>query len=176
MTNPIANVRAATPRLINIISENLYPQLRKASRSIWESCERNDFTIYDVKFYIDDTEDKIYLIVKTKKEPLSKTFIHKGPPVKLKKNAKEFIKKWKNNPRVTKKPYEKNGRLYVEIVREYTEITDFLKDQVKGLSMGRHLDKIVRKKYVTLELKDLLEENLRVFWTEYLDGKMPWER
>lgn len=160
----------------NIISENLYPQVRKAARSIWDASKRNDFYIYDVKFYIDELENKIYFIIKTKKEPLSETLKHSGPPAKLKENVDDFINKWKDDPRVIKKPYEKNDRYYVEIRRDYIEIKDFLIDQVKNLSMGKHLDPIVREKYTLLQLDDLLKDNLRVFWTEYLDGKMPWER
>lgn len=160
----------------DIISENLYPQVRKAARSIWEVSERNDFHIYDVKFYIDELEKKVYFIIKTKREPLSETLKHLGPPAKLKENVDDFINKWKNDPRVIKKPYEKNGRYYIEIKRDYIEIKDFLVDQVKNLSMGKHLDQIVRKKYIVLEQDDLLKDNLRVFWTEYLDKKMSWAR
>jgi len=156
------------------IPENLYPQVRKAARSICDISSRYDFIIYDSFFHIDDTN--IYIIIKTKKEPLSKTYVHFGPPIKLKKNTSEFLKKWKDDPRVTKKPYEKNGRLYVEIKREYLDIKKFLKDQIKNLSMGKHIDKIVKEKYSILEIDDLLKENLRDFWTEHLDGKMSWER
>jgi hypothetical protein len=42
--------------------------------------------------------------------------------------------------------------------------------------MGKHLDESVKKKYEIVELDSLLKDNLRVFWTEYLDKKMPWER
>ena len=42
--------------------------------------------------------------------------------------------------------------------------------------MGRHLDEIINKNYEIVELEGLLEDNLLVFWTAYLDGKMNWER
>ncbi len=99
-----------------------------------------------------------------------------GPPVKLEKNVRDFILKWEGNPRVIKKPYEKNGRFYVEIKREFRNIKDFLRDQVKNLSMGKHLDEIIKERYDIVEIDDLLKENLQVFWTGYLDGKMPWDR
>jgi tRNA nucleotidyltransferase (CCA-adding enzyme) len=171
--NLYVGVKIAKP---DIIAENLFPQIRKAARSIWDACERYDFTIYDITFHVDDHENLIFIIVNTKDEPLSKTFIHKGPPAKLEKNVEEFIHRWKDDSRVTRKPYEKNGTLYVEIKREYTEIEDFLKDHVKDLSLGRHLDKTKEKKYEIVGLNDLLKSNLRVFWTNYLDKKMPWER
>jgi len=157
----------------DIIVENLYPQIRKSVRSIWDICERNDFTVYDIAFHVD--KNKIFIILKTKKEPPSKTMVHEGPPIKLENNAEEFIKKWKNNPRVTKKPYKKNGRYYVEIKREYTEIRGFLREQIKNLSLGKHIDEY-KQKYEVVELKKLLIKNLRGFWTAYLDKKKPWGR
>jgi tRNA nucleotidyltransferase (CCA-adding enzyme) len=156
------------------IPENLYPQVRKATRSICDTSERYGFTILDSSFFID--KDFIYIIIKIKNEPLSKTYVHLGPPAKLKKHTEEFLTKWEKDPRVTKKPYEKNERLYVEIKRDYIEIKEYLKDNILELSMGRHIDKIVRIKFSILDVNDLLIENLRDFWTEYLDGKMPWER
>lgn len=156
------------------IPENLYPQVRKAARSIWDICVRYDFTIYDVLFYVSD--EYIYIIIKTVEKPLSKTQIHVGPPIKLKENASNFLKKWKDDERVINEPYEKNGRLYVEIKREYTQILHLLKYQIHNLSLGKHIDQIVKKKFTFLEFQDLLNENLAVFWTKYLDGKMLWER
>jgi len=81
------------------IPENLYPQVRKAARSICNTSERYDFKIYDSSFHVDNSD--IYIIIKSKKEPLSKTYVHLGPPVKLKKHASEFLKKWEKDPRVT---------------------------------------------------------------------------
>jgi tRNA nucleotidyltransferase (CCA-adding enzyme) len=159
----------------DLIAENLYPQLRKATRSIWEACKRYDFTIYDSTFHIDEKNERIFIIIKAKSEPLSKTVVHMGPPVELKKNATEFLSKWSNDPKVVKKPYEKNGRLYVEIKRDYRKIKDFLKNQTKHLSMGKHLDDVIKRNYEIVELKDLLNENTKVFWTTYLDGKMSWD-
>jgi tRNA nucleotidyltransferase (CCA-adding enzyme) len=158
----------------DIIPENLYPQVRKATRSICETSERYGFTLLDSSFYIN--EEFILILIKTKKEQLSKTFVHLGPPVKLIKHKDEFLSKWKDDSRVTKKPFEKNGRVYVELKREYLEIKDFLEDNLKEFSMGRHIDKNVKKEFSILEVDDLIIESLSKFWTEYLDGKMPWER
>jgi len=170
--NLYLGVKIAKP---DIIAENLYPQIRKAARAIWDVCERYDFIIYDVTFHVDDLEKTVFVVVNAKNESLSETFVHKGPPARLEKNVEEFIYKWKKDPRVVKGPYEEKGRLYVEIDREYTEIKDLLKDQIKNLSLGKHLDKS-KEIYEVVELVDLLRDNLWVFWTTYLDGKMPWER
>ncbi|KYK28300.1 hypothetical protein AYK20_07295 [Thermoplasmatales archaeon SG8-52-1] len=159
-----------------IIDENLYPQIRKACRSIWQACERYGFTVYDISFYIDNKIEFVYIIIKSKDETLSMTYQHKGPPISLKENAQEFISKWKDEQKVTKKPYQQNNRLYVDIKRDYRNIKHFLSDQIKDLSMGKHIDKIVKKKYKILEKKDLIIKPLEEFWTKYLDNKNSWER
>jgi tRNA nucleotidyltransferase (CCA-adding enzyme) len=157
-----------------IIAENLYPQVRKAVRSIQELCERFDFTILDTKFHVDN--NTIYIILNPEKLKISKTMIHKGPPIRLKENAADFIKKWSNNPRTVSKPFEKDKRLYVEVEREFTNIKDLLTDRIKTLSLGKNIDVIIQKEFSILKLEELLIENLCIFWTEYLDGKMSWER
>jgi hypothetical protein len=42
--------------------------------------------------------------------------------------------------------------------------------------MAKHLDRNVDGNYDIIGLDNLLNDNLKVFWTIYLDKKMPWER
>ncbi len=157
-----------------IIDENLYPQIRKTARSVFENLKRNDFKVYDTTYFVDNKY--IYIIIKIHKESLSNTMIHMGPPVIKKENGEEFLKKWINNDLVIKKPYQKNDRWYVDIKRRYIDAKEFLEEEFKKLSLGRHIDKVVYKKYIVLEIDNLLSENLKFFWTNYLDDKMSWER
>ncbi|MEF8847604.1 MAG: CCA tRNA nucleotidyltransferase [Candidatus Thermoplasmatota archaeon] len=159
-----------------IIDENLYPQIRKACRSVKEKSEEKGFKILDVDFYIDEKQKKIYIIIKTNKKPLPLAYTHMGPPVSLQKNKQEFVKKWKNNSRLKKGPFEKNGRIYVKVKRKHRRIEGFLEDNFPDLSLGKNIDKKVEKKYKILKQKELIKENLKVFWTKHLDKKMPWER
>jgi len=101
---------------------------------------------------------------------------HPGPPIRLKENIDNFIKKWKNDPKVIKKPYEKNGRYYVEIKRNFIDIKDLLTIQIKNLSLGKNIDPVVKHRFVVLKTEELINNDLRMFWTEYLDNKMSWER
>lgn len=170
-TNVFIGVKLPKPE---IIPENLYPQVRKAVRSIRELCEQYEFTIHDATFSIEKTD--IYIVLHPKTISLSKNIIHAGPPVMLKKNAEEFIQKWFDNPRTIKKPFEKNKRLYVEIERDYIKIQDLLKNEIKRLSLGKHIDLMIRKGFIIINHSDLFTENLRLFWTIYLDKQMSWER
>jgi tRNA nucleotidyltransferase (CCA-adding enzyme) len=158
----------------DIIPENLYPQVRKALRAIRDLCEQHEFTIIDATFSVDN--ENVYIVLHPKTRTLSKFVLHLGPPVILKKNADEFIKKWVDNPRTIKKPYEKNGRLYVEIERVYTNIRNLLEDQVRQLSLGKNIDLAILKELMVIDKNDLLIDNLRMFWTTYLDPRRAWDR
>ena len=158
----------------NIINENLYPQIRKTVKTIYESASKQGFTIHDITYHVG--REKIYIIIKTDAEPLTETILHMGPPVKLKKNSKDFLKKWQGNSRVVKGPYEKNGRYFVEIKRGYRNLKSYLSSELKKLSLGKNIEEIVKSNYELLDLKDLLIDELKEFWTVYLDGKMSWER
>jgi len=160
----------------DIIDENIYPQLRKAVKAISKICKRNDFYVYDITFYIDEKRKSIYFIIKTKDEFLYETFEHMGPPIKLKKNAENFKNKWKKDNRLVKGPYEKNKRIYVEIKRDFIDIKKFLNSQINKLSLGKDIDNIIDKKFKILEQNELINKNLEIFWTEYLDQKHSWER
>jgi tRNA nucleotidyltransferase (CCA-adding enzyme) len=157
-----------------IIAENLYPQIRKALRAIRDLCEQHEFTILNATFTVE--KKNVYIIFHPSEKTLSKTVLHTGPPVTLKKNADEFIKKWRDNPRTTKEPYVENKRLYVEIEREYTDLRKLIEDQVRRLSLGRNIDSTILKKLTVVEKNDLIKDDLRLFWTSVLDPRMIWER
>jgi len=160
----------------DILDENLFPQIRKAEKSIEKACKEKDFEIHDTQFFIDKKGKDIYIIIKTKKEKLSDTKIHHGPPLKLKENVEQFKQKWKNHRKLVEGPYEEDKRIKVEIKREYTDFKQFLEDNLLELSLGKHLDKVIKKKYKIFENNELIKEDLRAFWTDYLDNKYPWER
>ena len=166
-------IRIAKPQ---IISENLYPQIRKSVRSICELCERHDFSVQDAQFYVDIAQGFFYIVLWTTQDILPDICLHAGPPATLKSNVEDFLKKWTDNPLTLKKPYEKDGRIYVERKRKYTDIKKLLTKEINELSLGKHVTQMMKKGYIILEQKDLLIPNLMLFWTLYLDGKRPWER
>ncbi|MEM0466120.1 MAG: CCA tRNA nucleotidyltransferase [Candidatus Thermoplasmatota archaeon] len=157
-----------------IIPENLYPQIRKALRSITELCERYNFHILDSTFFIDTKS--IYLILQPQQEILSETVIHEGPPLQLTHHANDFRKKWQDNPNTIKKPYIQNNKLYVEIKREYITLKQLIHEQLKKQSLGKHIDEIIQKnKFKILNKNNIIKKSLVLQWTRYLSKKNPWE-
>jgi tRNA nucleotidyltransferase (CCA-adding enzyme) len=159
----------------DIIAENLHPQIRKGMRSIELSCKRYGFKILDKQYFVDEKNKKVYIILKTLKSPLSEKYSHMGPPVDLGDNSLDFKKKWTGNENTLNPPYEKNGRLYVDVKRRYTNIKDFLIGNISELSMGKDIDKKMQNRYEVVDAKKLVVKDLQEFWTRYLDGRMPWE-
>jgi len=170
-TNEYVGVKLPKP---DIIPENLYPQVRKAVRSITDLCTHYGFEILDTHFHIDDKE--VYILLHPKSTHLPKTVAHAGPPVTLKKNIADFLEKWKDDPRVRKAPYQQNNRIYVDIERDYTDLHKLLQRQVKELSLGKHINLLAKKDYTVVHQEELMTTKLRVFWTTVLDARMPWER
>lgn len=158
----------------DILSENLYPQIRKTIKSIKKYIEKQGFKIYDIRFHVN--KRNIYIIIKTDIKPLSETYIQQGPPVNKKINVQQFIEKWRKHPLVVDQPYEKNNRLYVEVKRRYRELTFFLRENLIKVPLGKNIEKIIKEEYEILEDEELLLEELRIFWTEYFEQKYPWER
>ncbi|RLF39727.1 MAG: CCA tRNA nucleotidyltransferase [Thermoplasmata archaeon] len=159
----------------DIVPDNLYPQIRKSVRRIKQACEEADFEILESKFAV--TENAIYLIFKPKKKTLSPTIIHRGPPEKEKEHVERFLKKWRGNERTVKGPYKIDGRWFVEVKRKFLRIEDFLRERLKEISVGKDIQKVIEKgNYEILDKEGLINDDLHKFWTEYLNGRMPWER
>ena len=159
----------------DIISDNLYPQIRKSLKSIVSICQEYDFDVKKYFFYVSD--NSIYFIVGVKRSMLPDNLVHVGPPDHEKKHVDVFIEKWSKSRRTVKGPYIEDGRWYVEIKRKYTDIKDLLRDNFKKLSLGKHVNQIVdRKGFEILDYEKLVVDDLRRFWTDVLNERMPWER
>jgi tRNA nucleotidyltransferase (CCA-adding enzyme) len=99
-----------------------------------------------------------------------------GPPVDLKSHQLKFREKWKNNPLVIHGPYIKNKRWYIDIRKEYTDLTSFIQTILPKLSLGKDLDSIIKNHFTMMKTNDLIKEDFSIFWTQHLDLKETWER
>lgn len=160
----------------NLINENLIPQLRKTCRFIKNEASINDFVIDDITFTLDHSRNYIYIIIQTDTEPLSETYTHMGPPSTLAKHRKKFEDKWNNHPRLDKQPYEKNKRMYVSVKRKHRTLLSFLTDTLLTYPLSKHIQQELHHYYFIAKDEELMTTDLRIFWTQYFDGKYPWER
>ncbi len=85
--------------------------------------ERFGKIIFEV--YFEDNQNQYNLAIYCEHPSISQTYIRRGPPFKEKKHINNFKKK---NP----KYFEKEGYLWVETKRDFTDFSDFLNNYIKN--------------------------------------------
>src|SRR2546427_1043677 len=63
-----------------------------------------------------------------------------GPPVWV-KNAKEFLDKWRRNPKTIAGPFVQGERWAVDVARDVTAASAIAKAKWRELSIGKDLEK-----------------------------------
>lgn len=97
-------------------------KVMKCFEHLGKHLKKHDFMVLDSGWEFDKNKSLLYFIVK--KEKLSDQIILKGPPVKVKTNAKMFRSRHK-------KVFEKKERLYAEEKRKYKTPEKLIKDLIK---------------------------------------------
>jgi tRNA nucleotidyltransferase (CCA-adding enzyme) len=152
-----------------LIDDVIYPQIRKGMESIIKLCDRYDFNCERADFYLNE---KILIIMEFRRSKLSNEKIHRGPPIDAKSRAESFLEKWEKDDRRLGEPFKKNGRWWIKIRRDYTNVRDLLKEKMREIDIGKDLNgKIFR----VLIGKELIKEEYAKFLTKYFDGRLPWE-
>jgi len=108
-------------------------KVMKCFEHIEKHLKKNDFDILESGWEFDSEESLLYYIIK--KEKLSDRIIVRGPPVRVRMNARMFKSKHK-------KVFEKKGRLYAEEKREYKTPDKLVKDLVKEDYVKQRVKKI----------------------------------
>lgn len=132
----------------DIVDDVLYPQIRKAEKSITNLCERHEFVVYDSGFQV--LEDEILFLVELKSATLPAIRKHKGPTAWL-GNVEDFLKKWEHSRKKVAGPYVEDGHFYFDLKRDYTDAKTLLKRELGKLGLGKNLDDIVSKRFSLLE-------------------------
>ncbi len=94
-------------------------KLLKSLEYIIRNLRHNDFNVKDYGWQWNKKRKALFWIITGSKD-LPKTVIREGPPVKAKKHCQSFRKRHK-------KTFEKKGRLYAEVKRDYTNAEKFIK-------------------------------------------------
>ncbi len=152
---------------IDIIDENLYPQLRKCEKSIRALCNENNFRVIDSGFYVNNEIFTIFELESLKLPSMKK---HYGPMIFM-PDAKKFREKWKKNAFTS--PYIEKNRWVVNIKRKYINVSDLINENINNLSIGKDLSKI--KNFRILEGKDIAQKKYLLHLTMFMDKKFRWE-
>lgn len=148
----------------NLVDDILYPQLKKSAKSLENLFIQYDFKPLRKVWY---ANEEVFVLVELEKKEIEKEKLHMGPPLKEKEHVKKFISKWRD-----KKPFEKNGRIWVKVKREYTNAEKLLKNKIIDISLGKNIDEIKNK--IKICGKDT--SKFVNFWSEYFCELPPWKR
>ncbi|MBC7081509.1 MAG: CCA tRNA nucleotidyltransferase [Thermoplasmatales archaeon] len=153
-----------------IVDDILYPQLKKAAKSMENLMKKYDFEVIDKVWF---TNEEVFIALKLKEIFIEEVKLHVGPPLKEKEHVKTFIEKWKNSELLVGEPFEKRGRIHVKIKREYKNAISLLKDFLYEINLGKNINEI-KEEIKICDYKDL--SKFVNFWSEYLCEKKPWQR
>src|SRR2546427_6615057 len=141
----VANFRAAVKRrgagLLAIripppaiTDDVLYPQLRKAHRAFIDLFHRHEFHVFDSRFALAGKE--AISLCEFAVDSLPRVWRHVGPPVWV-KNAKEFLDKWRGNPKTIAGPFVEGERWAVDVARDVTAASAVAKTKWRGPRIGK---------------------------------------
>ncbi len=153
----------------DIVDDTLYPQLRKAASSISNLFLNYDFKVLRKAFHANGSA---FVAIELEKMRIDEKKLHMGPPLKSKKHVDSFVKKWKENKYAIGKPFEKDGRIWIWIKREYTDAEKLLRDKMDEIYLGKDIDRI--KSEIKICKKGL--KKYKKYWYEFFCPLPPWKR
>jgi tRNA nucleotidyltransferase (CCA-adding enzyme) len=176
----VALVRLPRP---NLVDDILFPQLRKAERSIGAEATRLGFEVLGTSSVAGVSD--LWIGLETSSATLPTVRVQDGPPPGM-THADAFLEKW-NAPgaSVLQGPYLRaDGKLAVDVAREETRLEPLLVSAVPGLALGRDLReasktgvhaRTLEETEASPELSELLDRllNKRLPWASPRPGRLP---
>jgi tRNA nucleotidyltransferase (CCA-adding enzyme) len=156
-----------------VTDDVLYPQLRKAHHAFEDLFRRHGFLVHDSRFDVAG-KDALFLF-EFEVAALPRAMRHEGPPVWV-KNAKDFLDKWREDPRTLAGPMIRGERWVVDIVRDATRPGALAKASRTNLSLGKDIEKSARKSMKVIEGATAFRASYASAWTRLYDKRFPWQR
>ncbi len=181
-----------------LVDDILFPQIRKASESLYQLFLDNGFDVFGREFELkrvkqfeklgsgsdlgieDEPSDKyavhdeaVFLLELSTSE-LPSLLEHIGPPV-VNSNSVFFLEKWLNSPEAVSKPFIRDGRWYIHKKREYRKAGEILRNNIRSIGWGKNISEMVKQgKYYLLEGKDVFEKNNSQVIHRLFNKGEPW--
>ncbi len=134
----------------DIVEDNLYPQLERATKKITEFLERENFMPLRTGFFV---ASKCYLIFECQVKELSRIRRRMGPPFEEEKHVKRFLKD------KLYKPFLEGGRWWVYDERKFTRPEEAVKSYIEKnwQALGKNVGEEIRKWFKIINGKDLVK-------------------
>ncbi len=137
----------------DIVEDNLYPQLERASRKIFEFLKRENFMPLR-NFYTAIGED-CYLLFECQIKKISRVFRRIGPQFEDEKNVKKFLSRKRPF-----KPFLENGRWWAYEYRRYTTPEDAVEHYIRANwhTLGKNVGESLSKGFELVSGEKLIDE------------------
>ncbi len=134
----------------DIVEDNLYPQLERATKKITEFLERENFMPLRTGFFV---ASKCYLIFECQVKELSRIRRRMGPPFEEEKHVRRFLKD------KLYKPFLEGGRWWVYDERKFTRPEEAVKSYIEKnwQALGKNVGEEIRKWFKIINGKDLVK-------------------
>ncbi len=150
----------------DVVDDNLYPQVHKARRALYDCLERNDFSVLHQDDYV--IEGSIHLMFELKHGNLPSLIKHEGPPIGN-PHTESFENKYGSDI------YIEHGRLMVDRKRRVRTAKQAIRKAVKKLDLGSDLNDYFLDDLMIVEGKDIAEKYPSVL-SKFMDKRLPWKR
>ncbi len=150
----------------DVVEDNLYPQLEKATRRIEEFLKSHDFMPIRSHYFAD--ADRCYIVIETCVRELSRIRRHMGPPFEDGINVKKFLSKDRRYGH-----FIENGRYWTLVERKFTRPDEAIEWVIKNewKSLGKNVGESLRDYYEILKGVEVLkidDEEFRKNLVEFL--------
>lgn len=159
-----------------LVDDILYPQLRKAERSIGEEADRLGFGVLGTASAAGTGEVVVLVEVEHAERPA--VLAHDGPPAGLDR-VDAFLDKWGGSgAQVLQGPFvTEDGRLAVDARRVHRRLEPLLTETLPHLPLGRDLRTGLAAGTRFQPVKELPDSpHLREALGDLLDKRLPWRR
>ncbi|MFQ5919640.1 MAG: CCA tRNA nucleotidyltransferase [Thermoplasmata archaeon] len=165
----LLGVAASAPDLTEDV---VYPQLRKAEGAIRSFLRKKEFRV--LRSAPSLLEKEWLLLFELESGELPPVRKHVGPPTWL-DHAEAFRAKWEGSSKRVAGPYIEGDRLVVDVERVDTKAASALRNGLRGLSLGKNLDRTVREGASVMEGEEIARAGFRGPLTEFLGRDLPWQ-
>ncbi|WP_290597683.1 MULTISPECIES: CCA tRNA nucleotidyltransferase [unclassified Archaeoglobus] len=150
----------------DIVEDNLYPQLERASRKIFEFLERENFMPLRYTF---KAAENCYLIFECQIRELSRVFKRLGPQFEDEKNVRKFISRKRPF-----KPFIEGGRWWAFEYRKFTTPEEAVKDYVSSHwhTLGKNVGKSISEGFEVVSGESLLSEPVLFELSEFMGVRL----
>lgn len=161
----------------DVVPDVLYPQLRKAERTLVMQLARAGFEVIRSDVW---SNSRALILLELAAAELPRVRAHIGPPVSI--EVGDFIRTHLKSKRKFAGPFTNSaGKLIFELERERRNSRQVLEQALgERVTLGRHVGEAISKSYRIYEGNQIVklckDKEVRKFISEYLTRCLPWYR